>query len=79
MRDERFGYVKLATDGYAPPWKDFARDLDTPSPPRFIETWKENGITRVRFAVELTFDMATGKLDDVDRRCLMGERRAQWQ
>lgn len=46
-RDDRFGYVSLATRRREP--KDF------------IRVWKEYGTVGVQFAVELTFDVKTGK------------------
>ena len=45
VRDDRFGYVALATDPKA-------------HPKEFIELWSEGGKPQVRFRVELAFDLA---------------------
>lgn len=50
VRDDRFGYVALATDPKV-------------HPKEFIELWSEDGKPRVRFKVELPFDLATGAVD----------------
>jgi|GEM_PF-885885 len=62
-RGERFGYAELATDGYRSP----CCDPDTAPPPRgsdpppFIKVWQEEGKPRVRFAIEMEFDLASGQ------------------
>ncbi len=62
-REERFGYVELATDRYKSPC--FAPDEPLPvqghdSPPFIkLERWK--GKTSVTFAVEMRFDFASGQ------------------
>lgn len=62
-RDDRFGYVELATGGYESPCVA-GRSGDPPSPPpKFIDVERYEGVTRVRFAVELRFDLASGQVD----------------
>ncbi len=62
-RDERFGYVELATDGYRSPC--FGPDGHLPpqgsDPPPFIKVARWEGKTNVTFAVEMQFDFASGK------------------
>ncbi len=61
-REERFGYLELATTNYLPPslnpgWKP----SDQPSmPPPFIQISRYEGRTNVTFAVEMQFDLGTG-------------------
>ncbi len=64
-REERFGYVKLATDGYLSPCFDLEK-LPKISIPPFIRVWRERGLTRVTFSVQTVFDLATGKKSDPD-------------
>lgn len=65
-RDERFGYVELATAGYRSPC--FDPDAVVPTrggePPPFIRV----GPTGVTFAVEMLFDLASGKPEEWERR-----------
>jgi hypothetical protein len=61
-REERFGYLELATAGFNNPC--FA--LEPPAPqgsasPHFISISKYEGIERVTFAVEMAFDLSSGK------------------
>lgn len=49
-RDDRFGYIVLVTDPKA-------------HPKNFIELWRWEGRTRVRFKVDLPFDLETGAWD----------------
>lgn len=53
-RDERFGYVELATREYA-------------GKPPFIHVHRQGGITRVRFDVQMEFDLATGECPEWKR------------
>lgn len=64
-RDDRFGYVKLATQSWDPPWKDLERSTATRSPAaEFIRVSRYSGVSRVGFDVELDFDLDSGKLRD---------------
>jgi hypothetical protein len=61
-RDERFGYIELATAGFTSP----CFTLEPPGPqgsatPQFISISKYEGIARVTFAVEMGFDLVSGK------------------
>jgi hypothetical protein len=62
MRDERFGYVELATTGYESPSLNPApREPDNVSrPPPFISIVHGDGKTRVTFALRIGFDLDTG-------------------
>jgi hypothetical protein len=67
-REERFGYVELATFGYTSP----ALSLDPipppqSRPPHFISVSRYNGETQVTFAVRMGFDLASGKPLDWQR------------
>ena len=59
-RDERFGYVELATDGYTTPCLTPGPGVPGRRPP-FIHIERYQSVTRVRFAVEMDFDLASGK------------------
>jgi hypothetical protein len=64
-RDDRFGYVKLATQSWDPPWRDLERSTATRSPAaEFIRVSRYSGVSRVGFDVELDFDLDSGKLRD---------------
>jgi hypothetical protein len=66
-REERFGYVELACEDYRSPV--FSPTLTAPtSPPPFIRVSRWEGNLKVVFAVEMEFDMATGKAVDWERR-----------
>jgi hypothetical protein len=61
-RQERFGYVELASDGFKNPCflpDEYAPDKS--EPPSFIRTYRHEGITQVRFSVEMDFDLSSGK------------------
>jgi hypothetical protein len=61
-REERFGYIELATGGYENPSLKFNPSEPHDSrPPHFIRLWKEDGIATVNFAVEMDFDLSSGK------------------
>ena len=62
-RDERFGYVELATDGYRSPCFALERALPPQgsAPPPFIEMERWEGKINVTFAVEMRFDFASGQ------------------
>jgi hypothetical protein len=62
QRDDRFGYVELATSGFVTP----CLVPDPPvhgksAPPHFIDVSRWNGGARVTFAVEMVFDLKSGK------------------
>lgn len=68
-REERFGYLELATTGYlspslSPTW--IASDKPS-TPPPFISISRNKGQTRVTFAVEMKFDLGTGACDEWKR------------
>jgi hypothetical protein len=62
-RDERFGYVELATDGFRSPCFDPEPPQKRTSPP-FIRVSKHQGIAKVTFAVEMGFDLASGGAEE---------------
>lgn len=67
-RQERFGYVELATNGFESPClKSGPSKPENSSPPHFIRLRRENGIVKVNFAVEMSFDLLSGKADDWQR------------
>ncbi len=77
-RDERFGYVELATTGYESPCilhpGDEQRLPVTSARPSFIGVGRRDGVTNVRFALELAFDLATGAMDEEQRGMLFKNR-----
>jgi hypothetical protein len=79
LRDDRFGYIELASGAYEPAWKDLTRGRDRRAgPPSFIHVWRRLGRAHVRFQIELRFDLDTGNIDDLQLRCLNGDRKAQF-
>jgi len=62
-RDDRFGYVELATHGYLSPSLNSALKItDKPSaPPPFISIERYDGDTRITFAVEMGFELDSGR------------------
>ncbi len=72
-RDERFGRVELATRGYESPC--FAANLDSikQSAPPFIQISRAGGLVRVRFDVEIDFDLASGKPKQWQRSTLLND------
>ena len=62
-REERFGYLELATDGYRSPC--FEPEAVAPpqgsDPPPFIKLERWEGKTKVIFAVEMQIDFASGQ------------------
>lgn len=71
-RDDRFGYVELATSHYVSPClilreqagESQAGTAAASRPPDFIHVWRESGATKVRFSVELDFDLGTGRANE---------------
>lgn len=62
-RDERFGYVEVMTNGYRSPCFDpeIAPATRGSNPPPFIQVRREVGKTSVTFAVEMEFDIDSGR------------------
>jgi len=61
-REERFGYLELATPNHLPPslnpgWKASGQPS---KPPPFIQISRYGGQTNVTFSVEMQFDLSTG-------------------
>ncbi|MBL8855182.1 MAG: hypothetical protein JNK57_14545 [Planctomycetaceae bacterium] len=61
-RDERFGYVELATDGFRSPCfePEFGVMPKGSTQPRFIKLERREGKTTVTFSVEMGFDLDAG-------------------
>ena len=67
-RDERFGYVELATSGYKTPCLN--RDLEAiqkSAPPHFISVSRDGGVSKVTLAVEMAFNLDSGKAEEWQR------------
>ncbi len=61
-RDERFGYLELATSGFKTPC--LTRDpeaIKNCRSPHFIDVSKYGGVSKVTFAVEMAFNLDSGK------------------
>ncbi|MCC6747482.1 MAG: hypothetical protein IT371_07480 [Deltaproteobacteria bacterium] len=65
-RDARFGYLELATRGFASPCLDQDNRAPSPPPP-FVRVAKRDGRVRVTFAVEMAFDLASGAPEEWQR------------
>jgi hypothetical protein len=65
-RDDRFGYVELATRGFRSPCIDPEASQESKSPP-FILVSKYEGIAKVTFALEMNFDLASGASEEWQR------------
>lgn len=60
-RDDRFGYIALATHSWSPPWTDLEHATAPRSrPPAFIRISRYRGASRVAFDVEETFELESG-------------------
>jgi hypothetical protein len=67
-REERFGYVELATIGFKRPCVTAFHDATVPSaPPPFIQLSRHDGVTQVTFAIEMRFDLNSGQPQDWKR------------
>ncbi len=67
-RDDRFGYVELATSGFVSPCVMPDQEWLEPSdPPHFIDVSRYGGVSRVTLAVEMAFDLGTGKSEEWQR------------
>jgi hypothetical protein len=62
-RDQRFGYIELATDGFCSPCLDPEPPQKRTSPP-FVRVSKYEGIVKVTFAVEMGFNLASGEAEE---------------
>jgi hypothetical protein len=65
-RDDRFGYLELATRGWTPPWRAEAL-AERSVPPPFIRVARHQGKVTVRFDVEMEHDLASGAARDWTR------------
>ena len=65
-RDDRFGYVELATRDFRSPCIDPEGPQKDKSPP-IIRVSKCHGIAKVTFAVEMDFDLASGASEEWQR------------
>jgi len=63
-REERFGYVELANIGYTSPCFQLDPPEANSDPPDFIQLEREPNQTRVTFAVEMGFDLDSGKAQE---------------
>lgn len=67
-REERFGYVELATSGYRSPCLTLEpKGEGRSAPPQFISTWRHDGEIEVTFEVEMKFDLKSGKPKEWER------------
>lgn len=67
-RDERFGYVELATDYYTTPCLvDDPEAAKKINPPSFIRLSRYEGVSKVTFAVDMGFDLQSGKPAEWER------------
>ena len=67
-REERFGYVELATSGFQSPCLSLDSKADHSSaPPHFIGVSRRDGVAHVTFAVEMQFSLESGKSEEWQR------------
>lgn len=67
-RDERFGYVELATAGHTLPGAESGGDPSTKgNPPSFIRLFRHGGESKITFAVEMVFDLESGRAREWER------------
>ena len=67
-RDERFGYVELATSSFrAPCLTQDPEALNQSDPPRFINVSRDGGVSKVTFAVEMAFNLESGRSEEWQR------------
>ena len=62
-RDERFGYVELATSGFKNPCL-FPEMPQASTPPSFIQVSRYHGVAKVSFAAEMEFNLDSGKANE---------------
>jgi hypothetical protein len=74
-RDDRFGYVELVTGHHRSPCLRPDAPVDPSHPPDFINLSRDEGQMRVRFAVQVGFDLTSGQIDkEAVERLLAGEK-----
>jgi hypothetical protein len=67
-REERFGYVELATFGFNNPCLTLVAESPRKSdPPSFIVVSRRGGVARVIFAVEMQFGLESGRPEEWQR------------
>jgi hypothetical protein len=67
-REERFGYVELATFGFENPcFRPEPTTNQKSDPPPFIQISRHNGVVQVTFAVEMLFDLESGRSQEWQR------------
>jgi len=67
-RDERFGYVELAAFGFDNPCLTIdVAALGKSAPPHFIQVSKYNGVVQATFAVEMKFELNSGRSEEWQR------------
>ena len=67
-RDERFGYLELATFGFESPCLILdPATIQKTAAPHFIELARRNGVTQVTFEVEMKFSLETGRPEEWQR------------
>jgi hypothetical protein len=65
-RDERFGYVELAANGFESPSLS-PESITKSALPHFIDVSRRNGQTRVTLAVAMRFGLDSGEPEDWQR------------
>jgi hypothetical protein len=66
-REERFGYLELATFGFENPCFRPDAPIQNSAPPPFIKVSRYKGVTQVRFAVEMILDLESGRSQEWQR------------
>ena len=66
-REERFGYLELATFGFENPCFRPDAPIRDSAPPPFIKLSRYKDVTQVRFAVEMIFDLESGGSEEWER------------
>lgn len=74
-RDDRFGYVELATSPWVSPTADSPAGT-LPSRPDFIRVRRWSGVTTVGFSVQLDFDLDSGRVDEEKHASLLRADRS---
>ncbi len=62
-RDDRFGYVEIVTGHHRSPCFQTDAPVEPSHAPDFIEVGRDDGKMRVRFAVQLGFDLTSGQIE----------------
>lgn len=66
-REERFGYLELATHGFENPCFEPDAAIQKSAPPPFIRVSKYNDEPHVSFAVKMIFDLESGRPQEWQR------------